>query len=203
MINKFLKYGGFGYFGLVFLLIVIDWVMNINSGSTMASFLQLGNNILHIIIAFGIGVAFYMENKTLALVLLIINTMISILVSISNILLVLRIAPEVLDWRNWVTFLLPQFLSILCLIGYFLIKHKSGMLIVMIVQGLFGLYALFALSFIPFVRNSSTEILIFSVFTRIIGLYLSVLIILFVIEYFYHPSLKPIPKSDSQDISFE
>lgn len=202
MLDKFLRYGGFGYFGLVFILIVLSTGMTTN-GLGITSFLQLSRNLLYIILAFGIGIAFYMENKTLVLVLLIINTIISLLVSISNIMMILRIYPSLLTFTNWMTIFLPLFMSILTLVGFFLIQHKVGMFLIIIVQSLSAFYFLFVLYMIVFVNHSSYEILMINAYNRVVGIYSSVLILCFVIKYFYKPSIKQSKKIDSQEISFD
>ena len=202
MLDKFLRYGGFGYFGLVFILIVLSTGMTTN-GLGITSFFQLSRNLLYIILAFGIGIAFYMENKTLVLVLLIINTIISLLVSISNIMMILRIYPSLLTFTNWMTIFLPLFMSILTLVGFFLIQQKVGMFLIIIVQSLSAFYFLFVLYMIDFVNYSSYEILMINAYNRVVGIYSSVLILCFVIKYFYKPSIKQSKKIDSQEISFD
>lgn len=202
MLDKFLRYGGFGYFGLVFILIVLSTGMTTN-GLGITSFFQLSRNLLYIILAFGIGIAFYMENKTLVLVLLIINTIISLLVSISNIMMILRIYPSLLTFTNWMTIFLPLFMSILTLVGFFLIQQKVGIFLIIIVQSLSAFYFLFVLYMIDFVNYSSYEILMINAYNRVVGIYSSVLILCFVIKYFYKPSIKQSKKIDSQEISFD
>lgn len=203
MVNKLLKYGGFVYFALVFLSIVLTWGFNTLEGQWATTIRLLSSNLLYVILAFGIGVAFYIENRSTILVLLFTNTVISILFALSNFIFILRMLPEVLTFTNWLTFLIPQWMSILTLVGYVLIQKKSGMFLVIIVNGLSGLYAMVTLSLIPLLNNTSTQVQIINTFHRVVGMYASVLIILFVIHYYYKPSLKPIKPTDVDNISMD
>lgn len=198
-----LKYSGFIYFGLVIISAVLYWSM-IMTYPTISNIINyVSTLLLSVIIAFLIGVALYNENKNLILWTFIFSTAIGIIQSISSMMNVLRLYPSM--WiENLFIFIFPISLSVLVLIGLILIHKRVGQILVIMAKSVIIIQAIYTgFQFLMNRQINTLGLRLYSGYSSLVTIYVSVLLIGVVIHYFYKPSKSKIIRNESSDITFE